>query len=376
MIDLDKRGDRAALQDAAPAPAPQVEFVGLAGDFFLMQLLNLLLTIVTLGFYRFWAKARFRRYLWAHTELGGDALEYRGTGLELLIGAILVVLLISVPFGIVSILAAAASGGAKAVLLATQSLLVLAIWYLIGVGIYRSWRYMLSRTGWRGIRSGMVGQGWSFGLYHFGLLMAQAFSLGFATPWVGVRRWNRLVNDIRLGSLPMEANARSRALYPRFLIVWGVMLAMVAILVGTLAAGALASDLFRDPTPSPAGLLLFVLSLYGGLFAIGFVGALLFAHYHAAFLRETWGATRIDGRMQLGFDVTTGQVIRYYLGNMALIIFTLGIGTLLLPYRHWAFQARRIRIDGSFDEDAMRQTDLAAPGQGDGLADAFDVTPF
>jgi uncharacterized membrane protein YjgN (DUF898 family) len=43
--------------------APRVQFSGMAGDFFLLQLGNLALTILTLGIYRFWGKAKYRRYL-------------------------------------------------------------------------------------------------------------------------------------------------------------------------------------------------------------------------------------------------------------------------------------------------------------------------
>ena len=53
-------------------------------------MVNLLLTIVTLGIYRFWAKTRIRRYLWSQTEFLGDRFEYTGTGKELLIGFLIV----------------------------------------------------------------------------------------------------------------------------------------------------------------------------------------------------------------------------------------------------------------------------------------------
>ena len=59
-------------------------------DLFGIYMVNLLLTIVTLGIYRFWAKTRIRRYLWSHTEFLGDRFEYTGTGKELLIGFLIV----------------------------------------------------------------------------------------------------------------------------------------------------------------------------------------------------------------------------------------------------------------------------------------------
>ena len=47
-----------------------------------LLLRNLLLTIITVGIYRFWAKTRVRQFFWRHTKLLGDRLEYLGTGGE------------------------------------------------------------------------------------------------------------------------------------------------------------------------------------------------------------------------------------------------------------------------------------------------------
>lgn len=359
-------------------PAPQIDFRGDAGDFFVLQLGNLLLTIITLGIWRFWGKTRYRRRLWGGTNLGGDPIEYRGTGIELFIGALLAILLISVPLGIASIVMPLLFGKGSSSLFLAQIPLYLLIWYMIGVGIYRSFRYLLARTAWRGIRGGMIEGGWSFGLYNFGLVLAQIFSLGFATPWVGTRRWNRLTNDMWFGSFQLTADASARRLYPRFLLVWGAIFLTTLIFAGMIGWGFYASfkGATADIKPSPGAVLAIVGGIYGGLFVIGFVGALLFAHYRAAFLRETYGSTTIGGDMRLRFEVTTGQVVRYYLGNMALVIFTMGLGMLMLPYRRWAFHTRRIRIDGTFDEARLEQTDLVGPSQGEGIADAFDLSPF
>ncbi len=58
---------------------------------------NFVLNLVTLGFYRFWAKTRVRRYLWSRISLYGDRLEYTGLGKELFIG-FLIAMAILVPF--------------------------------------------------------------------------------------------------------------------------------------------------------------------------------------------------------------------------------------------------------------------------------------
>src|ERR1700687_1797898 len=80
---------------AAPERGP-VRFVGPTGRFWQLLIRGALLLLVTLGIYRFWFVTDIRRYLWSNTEIAGDALEYLGTGRELLLG-FLVAIAILVP---------------------------------------------------------------------------------------------------------------------------------------------------------------------------------------------------------------------------------------------------------------------------------------
>src|SRR6185436_9152656 len=72
-------------------------FNGTWREFAPIAFTNLLLILVTLGIYRFWAKARERRYLWSRTDFIGDPLEWTGSGKELFIGFLMAVLLFGVP---------------------------------------------------------------------------------------------------------------------------------------------------------------------------------------------------------------------------------------------------------------------------------------
>src|SRR5689334_20764774 len=73
-------------------------FRGSAGSLFGIQLVNMLLTLCTLGVYMFWAKVRVRRYLWGQTEFEGDRFAYHGTAGELLIGSLKAVAVFGLPF--------------------------------------------------------------------------------------------------------------------------------------------------------------------------------------------------------------------------------------------------------------------------------------
>ena len=81
------------------------QFHGNWGGFFKIAIMNLLLTIITLGLYRFWATTREREYLWSQTQFIDERLEWTGTGMELFIGALMVSILLGIPITILTFVA-------------------------------------------------------------------------------------------------------------------------------------------------------------------------------------------------------------------------------------------------------------------------------
>src|SRR5437867_9478741 len=66
-----------------------VEFTASAGEYFRIWIVNIALTIVTLGIYSAWAKVRKRRYLYGHTRIAGEGFEYRAKALPILKGRLI-----------------------------------------------------------------------------------------------------------------------------------------------------------------------------------------------------------------------------------------------------------------------------------------------
>jgi len=67
----------------------QMTFTGLAGDYFRIWVVNLLLTLVTLGVWSAWAKVRKRRYFYGHTWLAGANFEYHANPIAILRGRLI-----------------------------------------------------------------------------------------------------------------------------------------------------------------------------------------------------------------------------------------------------------------------------------------------
>tara|TARA_Y100001960_G_scaffold327941_1_gene415539 strand:- start:157 stop:1335 length:1179 start_codon:yes stop_codon:yes gene_type:complete len=65
-----------------------VSFHGRGGEFFGIWIVNILLSIVTLGIYSAWAKVRTKRYFYGNTHVGGDNFEYHAKPMQILKGRI------------------------------------------------------------------------------------------------------------------------------------------------------------------------------------------------------------------------------------------------------------------------------------------------
>lgn len=137
-----------ALVDTPPVPADRfarASFTGSASEYFGIWIVNVLLTILTLGIYSAWAKVRRKRYFHGNTVLLGRTFEYHAKGSQIFVGRLIVIgALIAVNvLGIIN------------------PFLTLATWLLIVIGlpwlIKRSLRFNARVTSYRNVRFDFVG---------------------------------------------------------------------------------------------------------------------------------------------------------------------------------------------------------------------------
>ena len=62
------------------------EFRGTGGAYFRIWIVNLALSIITLGIFSAWAKVRTKRYFNGSTSVAGHAFDYHASGFKILIG--------------------------------------------------------------------------------------------------------------------------------------------------------------------------------------------------------------------------------------------------------------------------------------------------
>ena len=133
----------------------KTDYAGRGGPMFRLALKTGLLTVLTLGFYRFWMKTRMRRYYWSAIRPGGQPLEFVGTPTEMLTGFLTAVVFLAFYIGIVNLLLMFFSFSLFAGQAPAYAVSFIGFLPLIFFAQYRARRYILARTRWRGIRFGL-----------------------------------------------------------------------------------------------------------------------------------------------------------------------------------------------------------------------------
>src|SRR4051812_32077510 len=333
----------------AAAPSQQFAYDGRLGELFGIFFVNLLLSIVTLGFYRFWAKTRMRRYIWSRVSLDGDAFEYTGTGGELFIGFLIVVGIFFAATVLKSVIDLSSPPDSPLPLIAGL-LFALVVVYLVFVARYAAQRYRLTRTLWRGIRGGMTGSAWAWGFKAMLLGVLTAITLGFAGPWAQMRLLDDRMNNSYFGDAKAELHSSSGPLYVAFLI--GIVITVVGMIVifgvmAGIAAGtglraefaAILSQSAENEEARQRSEEIFKehLGLIFGLGALFYLSVIVlslvaFAQYYVAMAREIAGKL-VLAELHFGTTVTIGRIIWLFLGNMLIFLLTLGLGMPIVIHR-------------------------------------------
>jgi uncharacterized membrane protein YjgN (DUF898 family) len=366
----------------------RIEYVtrsGLGG----IAVTNFLLNLVTLWFYRFWAKTRVRQHIWSSVHINGEPLEYTGTGKELFFGFLVIMGVIFLPLALTATVIAVQLGPEHPVLTLFQIAVSLALLTLYGFAIYRARRYRLSRTLWRGIRGALTGSALAYSGKYFAALLLSPMTAGWSRPAMNLLLAEQMYNDMRFGNQPFTFRGRAGPLYVQYAICWFLMAGVVlAIIIGgtSLAlSGALTqyADLFEalfkgsKTSPEARGLVVFVFIL--GLIALfllyQIVSSIVWALYTAREMNLFAQYTTFPG-LRFDFNATGWSLVTLWLGNLALIIFTLGIAQPFVEQRVIRYFCDRLSVDGKVDFASIKQSQAQLDKRGEGLIDALDLDAF
>jgi uncharacterized membrane protein YjgN (DUF898 family) len=295
---------------AAPAVPPPVraEFLGSGSEYFRIWIVNLALTLATLGIYSPWAKVRRLQYFHRNLRLADAAFDFDARPIAILRGRMLALLLLG-------LLNLGSEASPRASALASVAFVALLPWMITA-----ALRFRLAHTLHRGLRFGFHGRvGEAMRAYLLWPLAATG-TLGLLFP-VAVQRQRRfLYGGSAFGAARFASGLGVDEVYRTCLGVSGIL-----VVVGTaaaalwLAAPRAGWPLVGDPRTA---VWVWVAALLGALVAAG-------AYYRVSLHNRIWNGLRL-GPHRFRSEQTLASFLALELGNLAATIATLGI------FRPWA----------------------------------------
>lgn len=276
----------AAAAPARPAAPVPLQFTGTAGEYFKIWIVNLCLSVVTLGIYSAWAKVRRKRYFYGSTLLEGTAFEYVGNPVAILKGRIIVVA------------AFAAYSLSQQIHFAIALAIMLVIVVMLPWVIQRALQFNARNSTLRNVRFGFHGTKMDiFGVLLIGGLLVP-ITLGLAYPFYFAMKRRIFVENSAYGAERFSFSATTGDYY---IAAMKVSLAFLGFFIGSIVTLGIG-----------------LLPLYMWLRAFA----------EATFARLAWRNTMLAG---IRFDCqwTAGGLFGLYFVNALGVLVTLG---LLIPW--------------------------------------------
>lgn len=301
----------------------QMQFTGTGREYFGIWIVNIVLTILTLGIYSAWAKVRNKQYFYGHSLLDGTGFQYLAKPTTILKGRIIAF----IAFVIWSFVSKVSP---------TLSIALLVLFLPIFPWVYtRSLRFNALNSAYRSVRFNFVGSYWQTVkvVYVWPFVSLITFSLGLPLSLFKKHQFN--IENSRYGTAVFSFDAKLQDYY-----VFGLK-----VLATVLVAGFLAVKV------SPIFLLL------GYILAFGFFQATLTNLYLS---NVRLGQHRIVSSM------SKGTTLWIFFTNSLFIMLTLGLYTPFAKVRMATYRAEctEVIIRGDLDKFVAHETEqVSALGQ-------------
>ncbi|WP_100658486.1 YjgN family protein [Alteromonas flava] len=312
---LSQENSETSASNATEVRKVGVLFHGNTREFFSIWMVNLLLTIVTLGIYSAWAKVRTNRYFYGNTEIDGHRFSYLAEPLQILKGRIIAIVLFAAYF-LVSSMNPALGALLVFVMLGFTPLLVVL-----------SLRFNLKMTGYRNVRLGFRGSyGRAFVLFVL-LPIASVFTLHLMMPWVLKKIDQFLVNEMTLGDRQFESNLDTGEYY-------AAALGAAFIAIGIFIIGIFMFGISLAPDPAAQGVSFATI----GLMAIYLIAYAVSSSFYTARIRNhLFASTQIPGVAKFTSTVATMDLVMLRTINVLAIVCSLGLAIPWVKIRNARF---------------------------------------
>ena len=323
-----------------------VEFRGNAREYFNIWIVNVALTILSLGVYSAWAKVRTRRYLYGSVWIAGAPLDYQARPWPILLGRVIGFVLFS----------AYVLGGRVFLgfeLIALGAIALLAPWLIV-----RGLRFRARYSAWRGLNFGFDGDtGHSYTVFLLNYLL-MPLSLGFAYPYIKAKQRQFVIGQHRFGSQRFAFDGTPGDFYPIYLAAWALAF------MGYLSLVVLMTTAIRGM--GMVGVWVMLVGAYVLYFSA-------FVYVAAKIANLSFNKMRV-GVMRFRSSIRTRDLMGLYLGNTVAILLTLGLAVPWAVIRMARYRATQLMamvpedMSGFLADSAVTEGAIGAE-----VADSFDV---
>lgn len=351
------------LTQPASAARP-FEFSGKGGEYFRIWIVNLALTILTLGIYSAWAKVRRLQYFYRNTSLLGNSFDYHGNPVAILKGRLIGVGLLVL------------YNGAFVIHMGLGLLIFVLLLGMLPWLLQRSISFKLHYSSYRSLRfrfSGSLKEAYEVFL---AWPIASYMTLGLMVPIAHQRIKAYLHNFSSYGTAPFSFDATVGDFYRIYLKIFGLLF-LLAILIPlsivSLYYGA--PDMFEGFKSKDRQQ---VKQLIGIVVALVFIFYLVFfmlviPWFAARMQNLVWNHTALAPHTFTS-NVRARDLFVIYLTNFIAIILTLGLFKPFAEIRLARYRVAHmaLNVQGSLD-DFFAQEQQAVSALGEETANVFDV---
>jgi len=330
------------------------EFTGSGKEYFKIWIVNLLLSILTLGIYSAWAKVRTNRYLYRCVKLDDSGFDYHGSPIAILKGRIITVCLI------------AALNIAPQVHLALYLVVLVLFLVIMPWLVTRSLAFRMRNSSWRAIRfqfKGRVAEAAKC-LYAYGLLSMITLFLAYPVQYREIKKFT--FEKTYFGKTGFTFRASIGAVYKVFLLT-GLFVLAIGVCYGIGMAGLMSGT---DSGKSTEEIYLVI----APLMVILYLALILVVHpfFKTKITNLVWNNVEL-GEATFESTLTVRKYFKVIAGNLFLTILTLGI------YWPWALvKIIRLRVENlsltarNGLDNFMADSSAEVGAAGEEISSAFD----
>jgi len=336
------------------------EFTGNGFEYFRIWIVNVLLTIITLGIYSAWAKVRTKRYFYRNTKVDGSPFEYHARPIQILKGRLLI-------FGGYVIFVAAAQ---------FQPVISSIIAIIIGLAtpwlIVRSHVFTARNSSWRNIRFDFNEHSMKDAIRTFLIVpILIPFTLGMIIPYLSYRGWRFSVTNSRVGRQPfLFQSVRVGAYYRAFFAILFVSVMILIALFGLAASVGLLPPFFGGEPHDSSIVFLFGIVPFLMIFFLFLVAV---PGYRVMTRNISLNGAAL-GEHTFESTLKVWPVIWIYISNAVAIVFSVGLLTPWARVRVVRYLANHLVLNAADDLESFVQAEQKkASAFGEEAIDFMDI---